>query len=86
MTVPPLLIVTALVVLVVPRGWLPNASEVGATETTDLTPVPDRLTFLVPAPASATTVKYAVLDPVLVGLKRTDSVQTLPAGTEEPQS
>jgi hypothetical protein len=80
-----LLIITALAALDVPTAWLPNESDVGVTDMTDLTPVPDNATCRVPAPLAATTVNNAVFDPVPVGLNLTEIVQAPPAGTGEEQ-
>jgi hypothetical protein len=84
-TVPVLLIFTALAVLVVLRATLPKLSAVGETEKADLTPVPESVTLLVPAPPPAATLSVATFEPVLVGLKLTVIVQLAPAATEVPQ-
>jgi hypothetical protein len=51
----------------------------------DLTPVPDNDTVFVSAALPAVTLRFAVFDPVLVGLNVTVIVQLAPCGTDEPQ-
>jgi hypothetical protein len=84
-TTPVLLILTVFAVLVALRVTLPKPSAVGETANVDLTPVPESVALLMPAPPLAVTLSVAAFAPVPVGLNVTLIAQLAPAASEVPQ-